>query len=63
VLARFNCAILLTHYLEKSFVMFLLPLVRHVFFCVIIIVCTVVSIEGWVGLNNRLKRAPRGSCS
>jgi len=39
---------LFTYYLEKSFVKFLLPLVRHVFFCVIKIVCTVVSIEGRV---------------
>ena len=38
VLASFNCAIFLfTNYFVKNFVMFVLPLVRHVFFWVIII--------------------------
>ena len=43
-----------------KFVMFVLLLVRHVFFWVIIILHR--RLEGWVSWNNRLKRAPRGSC-
>ena len=43
-----------------KFVMFVLLLVRHVFFWVIIILHR--RLEGWVGWNNRLKRTPRGSC-
>ena len=43
-----------------KFVMYVLLLVRYVFFWVIIFLHR--RLEGWVGLNNRLKRAPRGSC-
>ena len=44
----------------NKFVKFVTILVEHVFFWVIIILQR--RLDGWVGWNNRLKRAPRGSC-
>jgi len=62
VLAHFNCAILIYKLPgEKVCYVFTTTSEAHVFLgnynC-----CNVISIEGWVGLNYRLKRAPRGSC-